>query len=395
MDEYVISKLEKIVGKYDIATNIYERMLYSHDSAPIPQLISSLFQTIPDAVVRPESAEEIAQILRLASDYGTPVIPRGAASFALGGVIPVKGGIILDLVKLNKIGELSTDGSWIQAEAGVIYKDLMDYLSARGLAVYSYPTSAPSSTVGGWISTGGHGIGSLKYGPIWEQVIEMDIVTPAGEIRVVSKDSTDLKVKWFFGTEGQLGIITRVKLGIRHKPEKISARAVYVTEYKRLAELAAELTYLEEPPYFVTIMDSDLVNLKNSLSKREPEDKNLILTAFEGSAQDIDSAAGFFTGIIKKRNLIEIEQDIARDEMEELFFPMRIGRLGPTLLAGEVIIPKDQLNPVLNEINSLYKKSKLRMGIEIQAISRDSLLLLVMYLSRREKLPKIYNPSIS
>lgn len=388
MDSTIISKLEEIVGKNDIATDIYERRLYGHDAAPIPHLISSLFNTTPDAVVRPETAEEVAEILRLASNNGVPVVPRGAASFALGGVIPVKGGIVLDLVKLNRIGEISVDELWVEVEAGVIYKDLISYLSDMGLSVFSFPTSAPSSTVGGWVSTGGYGIGSLKYGPVWEQVREMEIVTPTGQTRLVSRESCDLNINWFFGTEGQLGIITKVKLDIRHKPESISARAVYIPENKDLAELTELLTDLKEPPYFISIMDSDMVNLKNRLSKEKLEDKNFILTSFEGSAQDIDSAAGAFDRILKDRNLVEMGQDIAMNEMDDLFFPMRIGRLGPTLLAGEVIIPKNELYPFLQKMKSLQKKHKVEMGIEAQAISKDSILLLVMYLADERKLLK-------
>lgn len=385
MDVTIYSKLQEIVGKKDIATDAYERALYSHDAAPIPRLLSFLFKTTPDAIVRPESAEEIAQILRLSYDCGAPVVPRGAASYALGGVTPAKGGIVLDLVKLNKIGELSVDEAWVEVEAGVVFKDLMDYLSDKGLSVYCYPTSAPSATVGGWVSTGGYGIGSLKYGPIWEQVKELAVVTPTGEILKVPKDSAYPKIEWFFGTEGQLGVITKVKLGIRQKPEKLSVRGVYVTGHKEIAELAAELSNLSERPYLLIIMDSDLVVLKNTLSERKLEDKNLVLTAFEGSLNTIDSAVRPFDQIIEQRTLDSMDEGLAEAELEELFFPMRIGRLGPTLLAGEVIVPMDKLNPVLDKIKSLQKKHKLTIGIEAQAISNDSVLLLAMYLADERK----------
>ena len=372
MDATINAKLQEIVGKGDIATDTYERTLYSHDAGPIPHMISLLFNTTPDAIVRPESAEEVAQILRLSSEYRAPVIPRGAASYALGGVTPAKGGIVLDLVKLNKIGELSADEACVEVEAGVVFKDLMDYLSDKGMSLFCYPTSAPSATVGGWVSTGGYGIGSLKYGPVREHVKELDIVTPTGGILTVSKDSAYPKIEWFFGTEGQLGVITKVKLGIRRKPEKLSVRGVYVSGYKELAEIAGELSKLKDTPYLLTIMDSGLMSLKNILNKEGPEDKNIVLTAFEGSAHNVDAAIDTFDQILKQRTLVHIDEGLAEAELEGLYFPMRIARLGPTLLAGEVIIPIDQLNPVLDKIKSLQKKHKLRIGIEAQAISRDS-----------------------
>lgn len=383
MDVIVSSQLREIVGEKDIATGALERRLYSHDAAPIPRLISSLFKTLPDAIVRPESTEEVAKILQLAWEHRVPVIPRAAASYSLGGVIPVKGGIVLDMVKLNKIGALSGDESWIEVEAGVVFKDLMDHLSRKELSVFCYPTSAPSATVGGWVSTGGYGIGTLKYGPVWEQVKELEVVTPTGEIVTVSRDTPYPKMDWFFGTEGQLGVITKVKLGIHRKSENMSVHGVYVTGNKELAELAGALSNLKESPYFLTIMDENLVSLKNALGgKKLEEGKNLVLVAFADSIPSAySSARDNFDSIIKERKLAEIDKGVVGAEMEDLFFPMRIGRLGPTLLAAEVVIPIDQMKPVLDKIHSLQKKQKVRLGIEAQVISKGSVLILAMYLA--------------
>jgi len=382
MENNINSQLSDIVGKEDIAIDAFERTLYSHDAAPIPRLLSLLFKTIPDAVVRPESTEEVAQILRLTSEYGVPVIPRAAASYQLGGVIPVKGGIVLDLVKLNRIGELSADESWVEVETGVVFKDLMDQLSRKGMSLFSYPTSAPSATVGGWISTGGYGIGSLKYGPIWEQVIELEIVTPTGEIFRVSKDSTYPKIEWFFGTEGQLGVITKVKLGIRKKPEKLSVRGVYVTGHKEITELVVGL---REIPYLLEVLDSDLIAFKNMLNEKKIEEQSLVLAAFEGSAEEVNTAVSAFDNIIKQRGLHSTDDSLAEAEWEERYYPMRIGRLGPTLLAGEIVVPVDQLQHVLDKIKSLQKKYNSKIGVEVQVISHESALLLAIYLADERK----------
>ncbi len=382
MKKNIDSQLSKIVGEENVATDAFERMLYSHDVAPLPSLLSSAFKTMPDAITRPESSEEIAQIMRWASEHGVPVVPRAAASYALGGVIPTKGGIVLDLVKLNRIGELSVDESWVEVEAGVVFKDLMAYLSDKGLAVLSCPTSAPSSTVGGWVSTGGKGLGSLKYGPISEQVIELEIVTPTGEIMRVSKDSTHPKINWFFGTEGQFGVITKVKLGIRKQPEKQIVRGLYTTGHKELAELVDELKGI---PYVLIALDSDLMSFKDKLHDRKTEGKNLLLAVFEGTEEDVNSAVSAFDRILKQRGLQDIGEDLAMEEWEERYHPMGIGKLGPTLLSGEFSVPIDQLQPVLDKIKALQKKSDMKIGVEVQVISQESALVLAMYLTDERK----------
>lgn len=385
MERTINSQLSEIVGEEDISTSPLERKLYSHDTAPIPGFLSLFFKPMPEVIVRPESADEVARILRLASDCRVPVIPRAAGSWSLGGVTPVKGGIVLDLVKLNKIGELSIDGLWVEVEAGVRWQDLMEQLLEKGVTVLSYPTSAPSATVGGWVSTGGYGIGSLKYGHIGEQIEAMEVITPEGEILQVSKDSADPKIEWFFGTEGQLGVISKVKLRIRNKPEKFSMHGIYVAGHKELAELISELIKLRENPYFLKIMDSDLLALRGMLSNREIEDKNLILVAFEGSAEEVSYATTTFNQIVNQRGLQPSDENFAEAEWQERYYPMRIGRLGPTLLGGETIIPIEQLEPVLGEIKSLQKKYNLKIGIEAQVISKGWVLLLAMYLADERK----------
>src|SRR3990172_6155156 len=101
MENTLTAQLAEIVGPEDVACSALERGLYKHDAAPVPAVLSLLFKTMPEAIVRPESAGEVAQILRVASAHKTPVVPRAAGSWSLGGVTPVKGGIVVDLVKLN------------------------------------------------------------------------------------------------------------------------------------------------------------------------------------------------------------------------------------------------------------------------------------------------------
>jgi glycolate oxidase len=386
MDQTITAQLSEIVGEEDLSTSPFERTLYSHDAAPVPGLLSLFFKTTPDIIVRPESAGEVAQILRLASDHRDPVIPRAAASWSLGGVTPVKGGIVLDLVKLNKIGEvLSTDGLWVEVEAGVVWQDLIEQLLEEGLTVLSYPTSAPSSTVGGWVSTGGYGIGSLKFGHIGEQIEAIEVVTPTGEIQTVSRGSADPKMEWFFGTEGQLGVITKVRLRIRHLPEKTAVRGVYVAGNEELAELVSEFSRIKAVPYCLKVLDSGLMALKNLLDNRENGDRNFVLAEFEGSAEEVSDGTAAFDQIVKQRGLQPVDQELAEAKWQERLYPMRIGRLGPTLLGGETVIPIEQLAPVLSDIQSLKEEYNLKMGTEAHVVSKERVAVLALYLADERK----------
>jgi len=385
MENTITKQLSEIVGEQDISTSPLERILNSHDAAPVPSLLTLFFKTMPEAVIRPESADEVARIFRLTSESKTPVIPRGAGSWSLGGVTPVKSGVVLDLVKLNKIINLSIDGLWVEVEAGIVWQDLIDQLLEKGLTVLSVPTSAPSSTVGGWVSTGGCGIGTLKYGRIGEQIEAIEVVTPQGDILQVSKDSTDPKMELFIGTEGQLGVITKVKLKIRKKPEKSSVHGVWVAGDKELAEFASEVARLKEIPYSLKILDAGLMSLKSALHNGGTEAKNFVLVEFEGSADEVSRGAASFNQIVKQRGLQASDQKLAEEEWEERYYAMRIGRLGPTLLGGETIIPIEQLEPVLKEIKGLQKKYHTKMGTEAHVVSNGWVMILALYLADERK----------
>ncbi|MBN1317792.1 MAG: FAD-binding oxidoreductase [Anaerolineales bacterium] len=381
MDETIASQLSEIVGENDITTSLLERKLVSHDAAPIPGLLTLFFKTIPDVVVRPENADEVARILCVALENKGAVIPRGAGSWSLGGVIPVKGGIVMDLVKMNRVGEISADGSLVEVGAGAIWKDLMEQLHEQGKTALSYPTSAPSSTVGGWISTGGYGIGSLKYGHIGEQIEAMEVVTPRGEILQVTKESADPGLGRFYGTEGQLGVISKATLRIRDLPEKTAARGVYVGGRKELAELVMEISRIKDVPYCLKVLDSGLMALRSELQNQEKEERNLILVEFEGSAEEVENGTGAFEAIVKRKGLEPIDEKYAEAKWEERLFPMRIARLGPTLLGGETVIPIEKLELVLSEIQALGKKYRIKIGAEAHIVTKEWAAILALYLA--------------
>ncbi len=385
MENTITKQLSEIVGEQDISTTPLERRLNSHDAAPVPSLLTLFFKTIPDAVVRPESADEVARILRLASETKTPVVPRGGASWSLGGVTPVKSGVVLDLVKLNKITNLSVDGLWVEVEAGIVWQDLIDQLLQKGVTVLTAPTSALSATVGGWVSTGGCGIGSLKYGRLGEQIEAIEVVTPKGDILQVSKNSTDPKMEWFIGTEGQLGVITKVKLKIRKKPEKSSVNGVWVAGEKELTEFASEVSKLKEVPYYLMILDAGLVSLKSALHNRGTEDRNLVVVEFEGSADEVNRGVAALNQIVKKRGLQASDQKLAEEEWEDRYYAMSIARLGPTLLGGETIVPIDQLEHVLKDIKGLQKKYHTKMGTDAHVVSDGWVMILALYLADERK----------
>ncbi|MCW3978323.1 MAG: FAD-binding oxidoreductase, partial [Candidatus Bathyarchaeota archaeon] len=262
--EEIKQDLAAIVGEGNVTDSIFERRLYDHDIAPLPSEISMIFKTVPDFVVRPKSVEEVSQIVEYANGNDIPVVPRGASTWGYGGTIPTNGGIVLALTDLKKIVDLDREGMTVTVEAGLRWKMLMEFLDERALVFNVYPSSAPSATIGGWLATGGLGIGSLKYGHLKEHVKEMRVVTPMGETLTLSNDE-DPEFDSFIGSEGTLGVIAEVKLEVHPKPEKVLPELASFDDVETLVGVIERVVKRPTKPFFIEIQDGDYLEIKRSI----------------------------------------------------------------------------------------------------------------------------------
>ena len=213
----VEKEFKKIAGDIKIIENQAEKEMYSHDIGDVPPVMTkTFFNSMPLFVVQPKNQEEIKKIVAFASDKKIPVIPRGAASWGFGGVIPTSSGIVIDLSPLRKILELNTQQKTVTVEAGVRWSDIDILARKQGLCLMTYPSSK-FSTVAGWISTGGYGINSFRYGHVSNQIIAMSVILPSGESRKIYPVDQDFE--YFISTEGEFGIIAEVILKLRDVPQ--------------------------------------------------------------------------------------------------------------------------------------------------------------------------------
>jgi alkyldihydroxyacetonephosphate synthase len=176
----------------------------------------------PDVVVKPHGDEEVAAVVRIANDRRVPVVPWGGGSGTQGAAIATEGGIVLDLTGMDRILEIDERSLTVTAEAGLNGKRLEAELNKRGLMLPHYPASAEWATVGGYVAARGSGVLSTRYGKIEDLVISLRVVTPTGDIvdtlpvprHAVGPDMAPL----FIGSEGSLGVITRVRLQLAPLP---------------------------------------------------------------------------------------------------------------------------------------------------------------------------------
>lgn len=215
----VVAELQHIVGeKYVIYDDVEKLEAYAHDEVADPA-----FAHMPDVVVKPASAEEIAAVMQLANRELIPVTPRGAGSGLSGGAVPVYGGIVLSVERMNRILEIDRDNLLIVVEPGVVTNVINEILKEDGLFYAGYPMSVETCFVGGNVAENAGGGKAVKYGVTGRYVMGLEVVLPTGEIvqlggkRVKDVTGYDL-VQLMVGSEGTLGIFTKIILKLLPLP---------------------------------------------------------------------------------------------------------------------------------------------------------------------------------
>ena len=216
MDTQLIERLVKIVGKEGVLHTPEDLAVYSYDG--------TFVESRPDVIVLPETTEQVSQIVKLAAETRTPLVPRGMGSGLAAGSIPLPGGgIVLCLTRMNHILEIDTENATVRTEAGVVTADLQSAVEKHGLFYPPDPSSIRHSTIGGNIACNAGGPRCLKYGVTGDYVLGLTVVLADGRILKTGgkpiKDVTGYDLNGLFtGSEGTLGLITEALLRLIAKP---------------------------------------------------------------------------------------------------------------------------------------------------------------------------------
>ena len=224
-DEGVYKALSEIFGEEDVSKSELDRISYSRDSWSKTSLWlrDGEIRYPPDYIVWAKDVQQISRLLRFAQEKKIPVIPYGGGSGVCGGTLPLKGGIILDLKKMDKILSLNDKSLTVTAEVGIIGERLERELNRKGYTLGHHPQSIYCSTLGGWLAARSAGQLSTKYGKIEDMVLSMQVVLPDGDIletKTTPKSATGPDfTQTFVGSEGTLGVITKATLRVSPYPE--------------------------------------------------------------------------------------------------------------------------------------------------------------------------------
>ncbi|MFW9782099.1 MAG: FAD-binding oxidoreductase, partial [Candidatus Heimdallarchaeota archaeon] len=302
--EKIQIKLNEIVGSKNVSADEIDLLAYS--TALLISLNWSLqgkIPGLPDLIVWPENKFQISEILKLANTEKIPVIPYGEGSGAVGGTIPLQGGIILDMKKFNKILNINDKNLTVTAETGINGMNLERYLNAKGYTCGHIPQSLYMSSLGGWIAHKAAGQFSTKYGKIEDIVLGMEMILPQGEIinfKPIVRASTGPQLdKFFIGNEGTLGIVTEATLKIWPYPE---ARALISYVFPSIEDsFNATREILREHIFPAVIRIYDQFETERHFPEIEKaKDKVMVVFVCEGN-----------------QKLVNLEEEITKEKCEK------------------------------------------------------------------------------
>jgi FAD/FMN-containing dehydrogenase/NAD-dependent dihydropyrimidine dehydrogenase PreA subunit len=330
-------EFKKIAGDIKIIDKAEEKEMYSHDIGDVPTIMTKTFFEIqPDFVVQPKNAEEIKKVLEFANEKKVPIIPRGAASWGFGGVIPTNGGIVVDLSPFRKILYLNKGQKTISVEAGARWSDIDILAKKEGLCLMTYPSSK-FSTVAGWIATGGYGINSFRYGHLSNQIVSMTVITPSGESRKITPNDPDFA--YFVSTEGSFGIIVEINLKLRDVPTASCPHLFYFASDREaflfIEKFIQSGQAKELQPNVIRFLDENHLNDINEMMHSQVFKKSAgVLIEFGHYEED-----NKFLKAVESYQVEEAPRYVASYLWNERLFGMKTKRLGPTILASECVIP--------------------------------------------------------
>ena len=316
-----------------------ERRLCGHDSVTAtPPSRPAIGETVPDAVVYPQSEAELLGLACWASRERIALTPRGCGTSRSGGAVPLRRGLAVDFHRLNRVIDLDRRSRTVTVEPGIVWQRLDTELARAGLALRLYPTSYAGSTVGGWLAHGGAGLGSFEAGWFHENVVGARIAVPAGEVLDIDHSTLDL----VSDAEGTTGLVSRITLRVAPLA-RIAVMAAATSDPVSLQQLLENVVEADLPLWSASFVDPGLA----AFHEAGPEE---YVVSFAFLRSDAPWVTSTLPWIVHGSGAWLLDDDLARREWDRRFRTMRIRRRVPFLVPAEVVVPLAELADVLDEI---------------------------------------------
>jgi glycolate oxidase len=367
MNEQLMKHILSVIPENRVFTELSERYSYSYDA--------SFGEYLPEVVIQPKTAQEIAALVKIANEYKVPVYPRGAATSLSGGSLAVKGGMLLDLSQFEKKLVIDRENLLAIVSPSVITGDIHKQAEEVGLFYPPDPSSSHVSTIGGNLLENSSGPKGLKYGTTKEYVIGLEVVTPTGEIirtggqtvkNVTGYDLTRLIV----GSEGTLCIVTEAILRLIPKP---LARKTLLASFNRLVDSGHAITKILSSgilPSAMELMDNACIRaVENYKPSGLPIDAEaIVIIEVDGHPAAIDEEIAKCEEICLIQGATKVKVAKTEAERNDIWKARKmvspaITQMGPTKISEDATVPRSQIPEMIERLYKIRDKYALNLVV--------------------------------
>jgi glycolate oxidase len=364
MEARVVDQFRAVVGK-GLITETSQLHTYECDG------LTNL-RVLPQAVLLPGSTEEVQAVVRICHREKIPFVARGAGTGLSGGALPVEQGVVISLARMNRILEVDVPNARVVVEPGVINADVTQRVAAQGYFYAPDPSSQSVCSIGGNVAENSGGAHCLKYGFTTTHVLGLEVVLPDGTLAHLGSKTLDAPgydlCGVFVGSEGTLGIATKITLRIVKRPETIQTM---LAAFATTNEAGAAVSGIIAAGMLAAAMEMmDRLATKaaeEAVHANYPDCGALLLVELDGPVAEVEALMPQVIAICRQQGAIETR--VAQTDAERaLLWKGRkaaiaaMGRLSPNYILQDGVIPRTALPQILSEIDQLSADSGLRVA---------------------------------
>lgn len=361
IDRSDIDKLKEIAGTENVLSGKEDLLTYSYDA-------TNIWTHLPEVVVLPRNTNQISRIMKLANENRIPVTARGGGTNVSGGSIPVKGGIVLCMTRMDRIININKDTLVAEAEPGVVMQDFNQVLSREGLFYPPDPQSAMGCTLGGTVAENASGPYGLKYGVTKQYLLGLEVVLANGDIArlggVTIKNRMGYEMATLFaGSEGTLGIITRITVRLLPLPSAEKTMLAVFDNTETAAQAVSQIIGRRILPAKIEFVDNWFLGRMEELTHLglPVEAEALLLIQSDGDAQTAAQEIDRIIEICRKLGARESRAAIDETEAARLWQARKsafgaVYSSAPSVLSEDITVPRDKMAALIKRFNEIGKK---------------------------------------
>ncbi len=352
-------KLIDLLGSRGYLDRPEDLALYEYDG--------SVEKGRPEMVVFPRSTEDVAGIVKIAAEYGVPVVGRGAGTGLSGGAIPREGGVVVGFARMNRILEIDLENERVLAEPGVVNLDVTLAVQSQGYFYAPDPSSQRACTMGGNVAENAGGPHTLAYGVTTNHVLGLEFVLPDGTVATTGGKETEQPgydlTGLLTGSEGTMALVTKVMVRLMRKPEMVKTILAIYDDIEDCGATVAEITARAIVPVAVEMLDGVMLRMvEEATHAGYPMDAAaVLLIELEGLRENVEEQVEQIREVCQSCRAREVRVAKTAEERELLWKGRKnafgaVGRVSPFYYVQDGVVPRTQIAPTLHLIGQVSRK---------------------------------------